>query len=61
MASVRILEITCCGECPRLDSRWSCPPWSCMESGLDIRNRNKIHTKCPLDTKAEYLENNKGT
>jgi hypothetical protein len=57
-AVVRILEVTSCGECPHLDDRWERPPWDCTAGGLQIRNKDKIHRHCPLDTKREYLDAN---
>jgi hypothetical protein len=57
-AVVRIVEIISCGECPHLDDRWERSPWNCTEGGLEIRNKDKIHRHCPLDTKREYLDAN---
>jgi len=55
-AIVRILEITCCRECPHLDDRWERAPWDCTEGGLEIRCKDRIHRDCPLDTKKDYLD-----
>ena len=57
----RVIEITGCCECPHLDRRWEYPPYSCVEGGLLIymRQLSKLPEKCPLQTKQEYLEENK--
>lgn len=53
---VRIFEVTCCGECPHLDARWTDPPWTCTEGSFDVRTKDKIHRDCPLVTKQQYLK-----
>lgn len=50
----RVIEITCCADCPHLDSRWTKPPWDCQEGGMNIYDTDKIHKECPLDTRSMY-------
>ena len=57
-AVVRILEVGSCGECPHLDDRWTSNPWDCTLEHLAIRRKDRIHRRCPLDTKQEYLDAN---
>ena len=52
---IRIIEITCCGECPHLDARTESPWWCGGLGDSVIMDTNKIHKDCPLDTKKEYL------
>ncbi len=59
-AVVRILEVTCCGECPYLDARWSELPWGCNLSydSEMVHDPEKIAEGCELDTKTDYLDAN---
>lgn len=59
--TVRILEITNCGECPHLDNRWQDPPWYCQEAMLDIfkKHMRRCHEDCPLDTREQYVSMNR--
>jgi len=52
----RVLEITSCGECPHLDTRWQNPPWDCSLGWFSVRVKDKIPRRCPLMTKKQYIE-----
>lgn len=56
-SDIRILEITSCAGCPQLDSRYEDHRWNCHEdSSINVKNSNKIHRRCPLIKKHDYID-----